>query len=165
MQLCVSSAHVMSVDVLVQMGPLVTHAGTSSHVHCCVPGFPVQAWCVPHVAVLVTSRQPFASAAHVTTVEAFVHTVPVVVHAGLLLQVHAAEPGFPVHVWFEAHVVVPVTVRHPFASGVQVATVEVFSQTGPEAVHAAALLQTHCAEPALPLHTWFAPHGTAVPYA
>jgi hypothetical protein len=165
MQLWESSAHVMSVEVLVQIGPLVTHAGTSSHVHACVPGVPPHVWCVPQVWLALTLRHPFTSAVHVTSVEAFSQTVPLVVHAGALLHEHEAEPGFPMHVSFVAHVAVPVTVRQPLASAVQVATVVVFSQTGPAAVHVALLLHVHWDEPAVPVQSWCGPQGVAAPYA
>jgi hypothetical protein len=160
----VSSAHVISVELFVQFGPCARHSDAAMHVHAPEPGAPVQVWCDPQVAALATSRHPFVSAAHVSSVDVFAQTAPVVVHAGLLLHTHAALPGFPVQLWFVPQVTVLVTTRHPFWSVVHVATVEAFSQTVPVAVHAGLLLHTHCPAPAAPVHTWFGPHATGAPY-
>jgi hypothetical protein len=46
-----------------------------------------------------------------------------------------------------------VTVRQPFPSAVQVATVPLPSHTLPALVHAGSLLQAHLPEPAFPVHT------------
>jgi hypothetical protein len=49
---------------------------------------------------------------------------------------------------------------------VQVATLDVLSQTGPAVdMQTVELLQTQAADPAGPVHTWLAPHATGDPYA
>lgn len=89
---------------------------------------------------------------------------PVVVH-GVALHAHDALPAAPEHVWSVPHAAVLVISRHPFPSAVQVATVDPLSQTGPDVVHAAALLQLHLPAPALPVQISSVGHALAVPYA
>jgi len=128
------------------------------------PALPVHAPFV-HACEPVWSRQPFASVAHVMSVEAFEQSVPAAVHA-VVLHVHAAEPAVPVHAWFAPHVCVPETLRHPLASATHVARVVPLSQTLPDrALQFGSLLHVHDAEPAAPLHTSSEEHATGVPYS
>jgi hypothetical protein len=100
---CESVPQVATEDVLAQVGPGVfLHTGSVLQTHLPDPADPLQVWCVPHVDDDASYKHPSASCAHWATEDLLaVQTPPTAVHVGSALQVQAAEPAEPVHVWFE----------------------------------------------------------------
>lgn len=115
-------------------------------VQAATPADTVQAWCVPHVFVVVQPVHPFDCTWQVWTAPDR-HWVAPAVHA--LVQ-QAAEPAAPVHA---PPVQGPVadSKSHPSVSCEQVARTEALAHVGPVPAHTGSWLQVHLPAPLAPV--------------
>jgi len=131
---------------------------------------PLQLWFIGQVELSVGSvnLQPCASTWQSDCTLVLEQKVPVPVQAaGAELQVHAAAPAAPVHVWCMPQAACVVcTVTQPCASATQVVSPPA-SQYVPAPFEqiAGAGLQVQEAEPAAPVHASFAVQAAGVPFS
>ena len=134
-----SVAHVSMLLELAQTGPFFVHVGSLAQAQLAAPATPPHASCVGH-DVVVCTRQPLESGAHVTSDPPLQYGLDVA-HSGSVMHEQLALPAVPAQILSDGQVVdVPVTWRHPSLPRVQVTTTDALWQSAPAAVQPVSLV-------------------------